>query len=42
VCGGAGDGCYCDEACFDAGDCCDDICDVCLDDDDVADQCALQ
>jgi len=29
-CGGqAGDGCYCDPACFDYGDCCEDVCDAC-------------
>jgi hypothetical protein len=38
-CGGAGEGCFCDEFCFDSGDCCDDICSVCLDDAAVAAQC---
>jgi hypothetical protein len=38
-CGSAGEGCFCDEFCFDSGDCCDDICVVCLDDAAVAAQC---
>ena len=40
VCGGAGDGCFYDEFCFDSGDCCDDICDLCLDEPGVAAQCS--
>ena len=30
ACGGQSDaGCWCDSACFAAGDCCDDVCDFC-------------
>ncbi len=29
MCGGSSGSCYCDDYCFDAGDCCADICDHC-------------
>ncbi len=28
-CGGQGAGCYCDDECYQYGDCCTDVCDVC-------------
>ncbi len=30
-CGGAAGSCFCDDACFEFGDCCDDVCDFCPD-----------
>ena len=30
-CGGSAGGCFCDDACHDFGDCCDDVCDFCPD-----------
>ena len=28
-CGGQANGCYCDEACVQYGDCCEDVCEAC-------------